>query len=383
MTAATREFQVFVKPAGARCNLSCHYCYYLEKSSLSSQSGRAVMSDEVLDMYIRQHLEAAGGNEAFFSWHGGEPMTAGLAFYKKAVALQKRYRPDDKVIVNGIQTNATLIDEEWAQFFKREKFIAGVSLDGPAVYHDSNRRRRDDTGTFPDVLRGIDLLKRHEVPFEILCVVSSANISHPLEIYSFFRTLGTEYITFLPLVEFMPSENKKVSARSVEPVEFGNFLAAIFDEWIENDIGRIKVQVFEEALRSAFGQDHTLCIFRKRCGGVPVLEMNGNFYSCDHYVNAAHLVGNIRDASLSELLDHPDQSAFGQLKWDTLPRYCLECEVLDMCNGECPRNRFIETPSGERGLNYLCSGYRFFFNHCKPFVGEVARVWRQQRYTSF
>ncbi len=203
--------------------------------------------------------------------------------------------------------------------------------------------------------------------------------SHPLEIYRFFRTLGTGFMTFLPLVEFAPSEKIKVSARSVDPVEFGSFLAAVFDEWIENDIGHIKVQIFEEALRTAFGQDHTLCIFRKRCGGVPVVEMNGDFYSCDHYVNEGHLIGNIGNTSLSDLLDHPRQAAFGQLKRDTLPRYCLECEVLGMCNGECPRNRFMTTPSGEQGLNYLCKGYRHFFNHCKPFVEEVARVWRQQQ----
>lgn len=383
MVAGPREFQIFVKPVGARCNLLCHYCYYLDKGSSSAKTGTAVMSDELLEIYIRQHIEATDGNEIFFSWHGGEPMAAGLPFYRRAVEFQRRYRPDNKVIINGIQTNGTLINEEWALFLKQENFIAGISLDGPELFHDSFRRRRDDTGTFHGVLKGIDLLRHQGVPFEILCVVSIANVSHPLEIYRFFRTLGTEFMTFLPLVEFVPSEESKVSARSVGPVEFGNFLAAVFDEWIEKDIGNIKVQIFEEALRTAFGQDHTLCIFRKRCGGVPVVEMNGDFYACDHYVNEGHLIGNIVHTSLSELLDHPRQAAFGQLKRDTLPRYCLECEVLGMCNGECPRNRFITTPTGEQGLNYLCEGYRHFFNHCKPFVEEVARVWRQQQAGAF
>ncbi len=225
-------------------------------------------------------------------------------------------------------------------------------------------------------MRGLDLIRKHNVPHEFLCVVSNDNVHAPLELYRFFRGLGAAYITFLPMVGKAGGSNGKAGAQSVSPLDFGIFLSAIFDEWIANDIGSLKVQLFEEALRTAFSQDHTLCIFKPVCGGVPVVEMNGDFYSCDHYVTPGNMIGNINDSPLAALLDHPRQKAFGQAKRDTLPRYCLGCEVLDMCNGECPKNRFITAPTGEPGLNYLCEGYRHFFNHCRPFVNEVARMWR-------
>ena len=284
------------------------------------------------------------GSEIFFSWHGGEPTLAGLDFYRKAVDIQKRYKPSGSVILNGIQTNATLLTEEWGRFLKEENFYAGISLDGPERYHNLNRRDRQNNLTYQDVIRGLDIIRKYRIPFEILTVISDANVHAPLELYHFLKETGTAYITFLPLVEKDGSGNQSVSPRSVRPADFGRFLSDIFDEWLEKDIGTVKVQIFEEALRDAFSQEHTLCIFRKVCGGVPVVEMNGDFYSCDHYVNADHRIGNVKEQSLADMLDDPRQKAFGEYKRTSLPRYCLECEVLNMCNGECPKNRFVVTP---------------------------------------
>ncbi len=404
------EFQVFVKPVSGRCNLRCNYCYYVEHDDQVNAPYGLRMKDEILAEYIRNHIAASGGKDLFFSWHGGEPTLAGIDFYRRAAEIEKSIAPPGCRILNGIQTNATLIDAEWARFFKEEGFHIGVSLDGPERFHNSHRRRADSRGSFDDVMRGLGALRDYSVPHEILCVVNSENVKAPLEVYRFFRDLGAEYITFLPLVERSDSQSvtmarrkdllrglmmepgnpptdslagqtrggkELVTGRSVKPREFGNFLCAVFDEWIARDIGSIKIQIFEEALRSAFGQEHTLCIFRPVCGAVPVVEINGDFYSCDHYVNEEYRIGNIMESSLTSLLDDPRQKAFGEAKEKSLPRYCLECEVLEMCNGECPRNRFINTPDGEAGLNYLCEGYRHFFNHCRPFINEVARVWRE------
>jgi uncharacterized protein len=268
-----------------------------------------------------------------------------------------------------------LIDDAWGRFLKEEGFYVGLSIDGPERFHNRNRLRADGGDTFADVMRGVEIVRKHGVPHEVLCVVNSSNVNSPLEVYRFFRSIGAEYVTFLPLVERKSRSSSEVTERSVIAADFGRFLAEVFDEWISDDIGRIKVQVFEEALRTAFGQEHTLCIFKPVCGVVPVVEMNGDFYSCDHYVDDSHRLGNIMESSLAMLLDDPRQKAFGEAKKSALPRYCLDCEVLEMCNGECPRNRFITAPDGEPGLNYLCEGYKYFFNHCRPFVSEVARLW--------
>lgn len=377
MDKRSREFQVFIKPVGAWCNLTCSYCYYLDKKELYDPGRSVSMSEEILSEYIRQHMEASTEETVFFSWHGGEPLLAGVDFYRKAVELQKKYLPAGKRILNGIQTNATLINEEWCSFFREEGFIAGVSIDGPEVFHNSFRKA-GSTEVFDRVIAGYSMLLRYRIPVEILCVVSNANMDHPLIIYDFFRQIGARYITFLPLVERIPGTTSDVSSGSVDPEGFGVFLSKIFDEWVENDVGRIKVQVFEEALRPVFGQPHTLCIFKENCGGVPVVEHNGNFYSCDHYVNRENLIGNIKTNSLASMLDSTRQQAFGKAKSLTLPAYCLRCEVKDMCNGECPRNRFLNTPEGEYGLNYLCRGYRLFFNHIRPFAEAVASLWRSQ-----
>jgi uncharacterized protein len=371
-----QEFQIFIKPVGAACNLGCTYCYYLDKKDLYQGTGVQLMSDDILEKYIRQHIEASSENPIMFSWHGGEPLLAGIDFYRKAVALQKKYLPEGRTAINGIQTNGTLLDDEWCRFLKSENFIAGISIDGPVEFHNKHRLTKAGEPTLTQVLKGYVLLQKHGITTEILCVVSSYNSAQPIVVYDFFKKLGARYLTFLPLVERDTRSASGVTDSSVKPEDFGSFLSAIFDEWVGNDIGNIKVQIFEEALRSAFNQDHTLCIFKANCGGVPVIEHNGDFYSCDHYVGSDHLTGNIQDASLAELLDNPRQKEFGMSKSLTLPRYCLECDVLEMCHGECPKNRFINSPDGEPGLNYLCSGYKLFFNHCKPFVEVLRDVYK-------
>ncbi|MBN1145178.1 MAG: anaerobic sulfatase maturase [Bacteroidales bacterium] len=365
------DFQIFVKPVGALCNLHCSYCYYIEKQEMKGLREQRRMPDDVLEMYIRQHIDATREQLAFFSWHGGEPLLAGIDFYRKALALQQKYAPTGKTIINGIQTNGTLINEQWCSFLAEADFEVGISLDGPEHLHNTFRLTQDGGETFKRVLRGFDLLVMHGIDPEMLCVVNAVNVKYPLEVYRFFRHLGVPYITFIPLVE-PANTDTKVSDRSVNPEDFGRFLCAIFDEWLEKDIGRVKVQIFEEALRTAFKQEHTLCIFKPECGRVPVIEQNGDFYSCDHFVNPQFRLGNIGDTTLEHLLESDAQKTFGRAKSVTLPQYCRNCEVLDMCHGECPKNRFIAAPNGEPGLNYLCAGYKMFFKHCRPFVDAVA-----------
>jgi len=371
-------FQVFIKPVGAICNLACDYCYYLNKQKHSPEQSTR-MSPELLEKYIIQHIEATEGQEVFFSWHGGEPTLAGIPFFQQVVKLQKKYTPEGFSVINGIQTNGTLLDEDWCQFLKKENFIVGISLDGPEQFHSANRVRKDGESCFNEVMRGFQLLNTYEIPCEILCVVNAQNVGHPLEVYHFFKSLNAEFLTFIPLVEPTGNPEFPVSKRSLQPKDFGEFLVAVFEEWKANDIGQIKIQIFEEALRTAFGLEHSLCIFKPTCGNVPVVERNGDFYSCDHFVDQNHLVGNILKTSLADLLESPKQKNFGQNKLTKLPDFCRKCEVLSMCNGACPKDRFIFTPDGESGLNYLCEGYKLFFRHCKPFVDQVAAVWKSQQ----
>jgi uncharacterized protein len=336
------------------------------------------MTDDILEKYIIQHIQASTEDIINFSWHGGEPLLAGINFYRKALRLQAVHKPAGKTILNGIQTNGTLINEEWCRFINKEGFIIGISIDGPAEFHNTFRRTKDGGKTWKRVYRGYQLLKHHSVSPEILCVVNSENVKHPLVIYDFFKQMGAKYITFLPLVEPDGDSSTGVSSNSVPSEDFGFFLSEVFDSWVENDIGEIKIQIFEEAVRPAFNQEHTLCIFKVNCGGVPVIEHNGDFYSCDHYVNKDYMIGNIMDHSLTGFLESQRQVEFGKAKSLTLPKYCVECEVRSMCNGECPKNRFILTPDGDAGLNYLCKGYKYFFNHCQPFIKAIADAWKNQ-----
>ena len=377
MTPISHEFQIFAKPVGPLCNLNCSYCYYMGKQKLYPITENFFMADDILEKYVVQHIQASTEDIIYFSWHGGEPLLAGIDFFRKAVIYQRKYIPSGSKILNGIQTNGTLLDEEWCGFLEAEGFTVGISIDGPGDFHNKNRRTKEGGNSLEQAIRGYELLQKHGVVPEILCVVNSGNVKYPLIIYNFFKQLGAKYITFLPLVEQIPGSLTGASSNSVPSEEFGYFLSAIFDEWVEKDIGVIKIQIFEEAFRTAFNQEHTLCIFKLECGGVPVVEHTGDFYSCDHYVNGDHLLGNIRDRSLSYFLDSERQKAFGRVKSITLPKYCIDCEVRSMCNGECPKNRFITAPDGETGLNYLCNGYKYFFNHCRPFVEAIATAWNR------
>jgi uncharacterized protein len=334
------------------------------------------MSDLVLETYIVQHLEAHPGPTVPFSWHGGEPTLLGLDFFRRVVALQKKHLPPGRRVFNGIQTNGTLLDEDWVRFLAQEGFSVGLSLDGPRRLHDRLRLTRDGAPTHDRARQGFDLLVKHGVACEILCVVGAHNVRHPLEVYRFFREMGAAHIGFLPLV--IPGPEGGVDPLSVPAQAWGEFLCDVFDHWLELDIGRLKVQIFEEAARTAFGQEHSLCLFRPTCGRIPVVERNGDFFSCDHFVEPAHCLGNIMETHLARLLDSPAQQAFGRSKLESLPRLCRTCPVLAMCNGGCPKNRFLTTPDGQGGLNYLCQGYKRFFTHCRPFLEEVAAQWRRQ-----
>ncbi len=378
MAEASHEFQVFVKPIGSICNLDCHYCYYLKKEQLYPKGESFRMPDDILEEYIVQHIEASPEPVISFSWHGGEPTVLGLDYFRKIVALQSKHQPPNRRIANGMQTNGTLLDDEWCRFLAGEGFVIGLSLDGPPEMHNRYRVTKDQKPTFEQTMRGYELLQQHQIYCDILCVVNDHNVQNPTEVYRFFKRINAHYLTFLPMVEPQPDVEGGVSPITVSAKAWGEFLCTIFDEWINQDIGRIKVQIFEEAARTAFRQEHSLCIFRPICGDVPVIEHNGDFFSCDHFVDTEHHLGNIRETPLVNMLESPEQRAFGQAKLKTLPRYCQECEVRAMCNGECPKNRFIRTPDGEEGLNFLCAGYKRFFTYCQPWVAEVADQWYRQ-----
>lgn len=336
------------------------------------------MPPEILEEYIKQHIEASQETIIRFSWHGGEPTLLGLNYFRRIVALQSKHQPPNTLIANGIQTNGTLLDEDWCRFFAAEGFTVGLSLDGPREMHDKFRVTKDQKPTHDQTMRGYRLLQKHKVQTDILCVVNAYNVQFPLQVYRFFKQINAAYINFLPMVERQPGAKGGVSQTSVPAQAWGTFLCTIFDEWIDHDIGKVKVHIFEEAARTAFNQEHMQCLFRPTCGNIPVVEHNGDFYSCDHFVDAEHCLGNIREASLAKLLESPEQRAFGKAKLKTLPHYCRECEVRAMCNGECPKNRLLTAPNGETGLNYLCAGYKHFFTHCQPFVSAVAAILSQQ-----
>jgi uncharacterized protein len=376
MVKASREFQVFAKPIGSICNLDCRYCYYLKKKHLYPKGESFLMSDDILEEYIVQHIDASPETVINFSWHGGEPTLLGLDYFRKIVELQRKHQPPNQLITNGIQTNGILLDEAWCRFFASEGFAVGLSLDGPQEMHDQYRVTKDLKLTHQQTMQGYKLLQKHRVYTDILCVVNAHNVQFPLQVYRFFKRINAKYINFLPMVE--SNAEGDVSHTSLLDEAWGIFLCTIFDEWRDLDIGQVKVRIFEEAVRIAFNLDHSLCIFRLTCGDIPVVEHNGDFYSCDHFVDVEHCLGNIKETKLVNLLESPAQRAFGKAKLETLPRYCRECEVRAMCNGGCPKNRFLRTPDGDPGLNYLCAGYKRFFTHCQPFVSEVAAQWNRQ-----
>lgn len=396
------NFHLLAKPSGAACNLSCEYCYFLSKERLY-QGDSHLMNDVVLETYVRQLMEASPGPDVYLSWQGGEPMLRGLEFFRRALRLAEKHRKPHQRVVHTIQTNGTLVDEQWARFFKENAFLVGISIDGPAGLHNAYRIDKQGAGSFEEVLRGWKILQGHDVTVNILCTINAQNAQYPLEIYRYFRDgLGARYIQFIPVVErgtpetiaaanlgwgstrgldrpLYKQEGTMVTRRSVKAKQFGSFLVAIFDEWVKRDVGRVFVTTFDVALGSWLGE-HNLCIVAPTCGNSLVLEHTGDVYACDHYVEPDHRVGNISDVHLKTLVTSEKQRRFGQHKWDSLPDYCRKCPVLFACFGECPRNRFIRTPDGEEGLNYLCEGYRDFFLHINEPMKRMAALIRSGRY---
>ena len=371
------------KPTGSACNLNCEYCYFLKKEALYPGS-RFRMSDEVHEAYIRQLIEAHRIPQVTVAWQGGEPTLMGLDFFRRSVELQKKYQKPDTRIENTFQTNGILLDDDWCRFFHENNFLIGLSMDGPKKLHDIYRKDKGGHGTFDRVLAAARLLQAHKVEFNILCTVNSKNSHHPLDVYRFFRDeLKADFIQFIPIVERDNEtgyqEGNKVTYRSVEPQQWGHFLIVIFDEWLKRDVGTTFVLNFDGALAGWLDMAGTVCIFGPTCGLGVALEHNGDLYSCDHFVEPDYYLGNILETPLADLVASEKQRKFGQDKKDTLPRYCRECEFLRICHGECPKNRILEAPKGETGLNYLCAGYKAFFNHADKAMRIMADLLRRNR----
>ena len=395
-------FHLLVKPTGAVCNLDCKYCFFLSKEMLYPGS-RFRMANDLLETYLRQLLEAQQGFEVTINWQGGEPTLMGLDFFQRSVEMVEKYKSADQQVLYTIQTNGTKIDHEWAAFFKQHHFLVGLSIDGPKDLHDTYRVNKGGQGSFDQVMKGWENLIEHGVDVNILCTVHAANADRPLEVYHFFRdTLKAEYMQFIPIIERATSETlvlanqgwserpgsdrplytqigELVTERSVKPEQYGQFLITIFDEWVKRDVGKVFVQSFDAALANWVGQP-SLCIFQRTCGQSLALEHNGDLYSCDHFVEPKFLLGNIQENHMIDLVSSEQQQKFGLDKFSTLPQYCRQCEVLFACYGECPRNRFIHTPDGEPGLNYLCSGYKAFFKHINHPMRIMAELLRRGRY---
>ncbi|HET7829428.1 MAG TPA: anaerobic sulfatase maturase [Candidatus Limnocylindrales bacterium] len=399
---APPAFHVLAKPTGAVCNLDCTYCFFLSKEALYPGSAFR-MRDDLLDQYIRQLLEAHEDPHVTITWQGGEPTLMGLDFFRRAMAAVERHRRPGVTVEHAIQTNGTRLDAAWCEFFREHGFLVGLSMDGPPEMHDAYRVDKGGAPTHARVLDAARLLAREGVEFNVLCTVHAANADHPLELYRYFRDeVGTRYLQLIPIVEratpatldaadagwgagsagrpLYVVDGAEVTRRSVRPGQWGRFLTTIFDEWVTRDVGTVFVQLFDAALASWVGVPPSLCIFGETCGNALALEHTGDLYSCDHYVEPRYLLGNIRDRHLLDMVASPEQRAFGEAKRDTLPRYCRECPVRFACHGECPRNRFIATPDGEPGLNYLCEGYRSFFTHIDRPMRLMAGLLRQGRY---
>ncbi len=393
----TTPFSVMAKPIGPICNLDCTYCYYLEKEVQYAGEKAWRMTDEMLETYIRQFIEAQDASEIGFAWQGGEPTLLGVRFFRKVVELQQRYA-NGKRVTNALQTNGTLLDDEWGEFLHANGFLLGVSIDGPQELHDRYRVDKQGRSSFDAVVRGIELLKRHRVEFNTLTVVNSGNSAHPLEVYRFLKSIGSRYMQFIPVVERVAASTtsngliqlaaplakgedarSKVTEWSVGAVAYGDFLVAIFEEWVRADVGTVFVQMFDIALGQWLGGPAGLCVFAETCGRAMAIEHNGDVYSCDHYVYPEYRIGNIATTKLDDLVELPVQRAFGQAKRDDLVDDCRNCEVLFACNGDCPKHRFRRSESGEMGLSYLCPSYKRFFNHVAPYMTATASLLRQGR----
>ncbi|MBC8253606.1 MAG: anaerobic sulfatase maturase [Ardenticatenia bacterium] len=399
------RIHVLAKPTGATCNLDCAYCFFLEKERLYPGS-HFRMSDEMLETYIRQLIESHRTKEVTVAWQGGEPTLMGIDFYRRAIEYQDRYRKPGMTFENTMQTNGTLLDDEWCGFFRDNNFLIGISIDGPRQMHDVYRVDKGGKGTFDRVMGGLRFLQKHEVEYNILVSVNRINADHPLEVYRFLRDeVGTSWMQFIPVIERVSQDGRSlyqegttVSERSVTPEQFGHFLTTTFDEWVRHDVGRVFVQTFEATLRNWLRLPSSgMCVFEPTCGLGLALEHNGDLYSCDHFVEPKYLLGNIQKEHMSDLVASDQQQKFGRDKLDTLPRFCRDCDVRFACHGECPKNRFLEAPrspqaglstttpeglspvGGEPGLNYLCAGYKAFFNHVDHPMQIMALLMRQGR----
>ncbi|WP_421210974.1 anaerobic sulfatase maturase [Aeromonas enteropelogenes] len=400
-----RRFHVMAKPGGSKCNIDCQYCFYLHKEELLHQPKQPQMDDATLEQFIKSYIESQDGNEVVFSWQGGEPTLLGLDYYRKIVALQQKYRPQGITIQNDLQTNGLLLNDEWCRFLKEHQFLVGISIDGPRELHDKYRVTRSGKPTFDRVMAAVECLRRHEVPFNALTVVNRHNAQYPLEVYRFLtQELGATYIQFTPCVEpkvfrqtppqfwneqQMPRigspESKPghpmsiVTEWSVDPDDWGQFLAIVFEEWVNNDLGRVLVNLFETAVAQTMGKPSQLCVTAEFCGKGLAIEHDGSLFACDHYVYPEYRLGHIQERPLNEQVFSIRQLAFGMSKRDSLPEYCRACTYLKLCWGECPKNRLLTTPDGEKGLNYLCSGLQHFYRESAPILAGIALLLQQNQ----
>lgn len=399
-----RRFHVMVKPGGSHCNLDCQYCFYLSKATLPNGPGPGRMSDEVLERFIEQYIRGVTGSEVVFSWQGGEPTLLGLDFFRKVVALEKKYARPFQRIENDLQTNGTLINEEWCAFLKENRFLVGLSIDGPRELHDQYRVAKGGKPTFEKVFHAVKLLQRYGVPFNTLTCVNRTNAQKPLDVYRFLRSeVGATYMQFIPIVEYrgfeqtapnhwhhaaLPKDGDPearpghadsiVTDWSVDPDDWGRFLCVVFDRWAQKDVGRILVNHFESLLSQHLGEGPQICIYSKCCGKGVAVEHDGSVYACDHYVYPEYRLGNLKDTALDSQVFSRRQVKFGYAKHETLPEYCRHCPYLPDCWGECPKNRILRTADGEPGLNYLCRGFKKFFAHALPQIERIVADLRNQ-----
>ncbi|MQO92453.1 anaerobic sulfatase-maturation protein [Segatella copri] len=386
-----KPLYVMLKPAGAHCNLACKYCYYLEKNKLYPTAQRHLMSDEMLEQFTREYIEAQTMNQVLFTWHGGEPLLRSIDFYRKALSLQQKYAGGRR-IDNVIQTNGTLLTDEWCEFFAQNHWLVGISIDGPQPDHDHYRLTAAGKPSWKKVMQGIKLLKKHGVEWNAMAVVNAYNANHPLEFYRFFKENGCQFLQFTPIVERLTrhedgrtlasladKDEISLSEASVAPEQWGYFLCAIFDEWVRKDVGKIFVEIFDCTLANWMGISPGICAYSKECGHAGVMEHNGDIYSCDHFVFPEYKLGNIRDHSLIDMLYGEQQQEFSRLKHSSLPRQCKECDIEFACHGECPKNRFMKDKYGDSGLNYLCPGYYHYYQHVAPYMDYMKQELMSQR----
>lgn len=378
--AFSRPMYVMLKPSGSLCNLRCKYCYYLEKKHLYTDVKNHIITDTLLEKFVKEYIEAQTTPGVLFTWHGGETLMRPLSFYKRAMQVQQRYARGRR-IDNCIQTNGTLLNDEWCKFFKENNWLVGVSIDGPQEFHDEYRKTTGGRPTFLQVMKGINLLNKHGVEWNALAVVNDFNADYPLDFYHFFKEIGCRYIQFTPIVERlvnrtdgltlapgMQGDGQGVTDFSITAEQWGNFLCTIFDEWVKNDVGEYFIQLFDATLANWVGQAPGICTMAKECGHAGVMEFNGDVYSCDHFVYPEHKLGNLHDKTITEMMYSDQQKEFSKMKHQMLPQQCRECNYLFACHGECPKNRFINDKYGNYGLNYLCSGYYKFFKHVTPYM---------------